>query len=86
MIAEILTGELGYPNNPTNKGKIRDLQKVFKYIWLLAKNGENVDIFCKYNDALGKMQCDNFETLMSKYYGQAKTGLALVCFFYGGTL
>lgn len=72
MIAEILTGELGYPNNPTNKDKIRDLQKVFKYIWLLAKNGENVDIFCKYNDVLGKMQCDNFETLMSKYYDQAK--------------
>ena len=72
MIAKILTGEFGYPNNPTNKKEIKNLQKIFKYIWLLVENNENVDIFCKYNDSLGRIECDDFETLMSKYYDKAK--------------
>ena len=72
MIANILTREFGYPKNPTNKKEVRVLQKVLKYVWLLVKEGENVDILCKYNDSLGKMECDDFNSLMSKYYDKAK--------------
>ena len=45
---------------------------MINYIWYVVNNGGSVDITCKYNEALGRLECDDFNTLMNKFYEDAK--------------
>ena len=66
MIANILTKDLGYPNNPTIEEEELFLKNVVEYIWNFeVREGKQPLATCKYDP--NGVVLDDFDTIVSKY-------------------